>query len=45
MHWPPPVIKSALAIGECAAPTIKKKRSRPKAHGHNKRFHEPKTSK
>uniref|UniRef100_K3WDP4 Uncharacterized protein n=1 Tax=Globisporangium ultimum (strain ATCC 200006 / CBS 805.95 / DAOM BR144) TaxID=431595 RepID=K3WDP4_GLOUD len=23
----------------------KKKRGRPKAHGHNKRFHEPKTSK
>jgi hypothetical protein len=73
MHWPPPVIKSALAIDECAAPTIKKKRGRPKgkkrresqfatlqlsqksrklhlcsvcrAHGHNKRFHEPKTSK
>jgi hypothetical protein len=24
MHWPPPVIKGALAIGECAAPTIKR---------------------
>uniref|UniRef100_K3X478 Uncharacterized protein n=1 Tax=Globisporangium ultimum (strain ATCC 200006 / CBS 805.95 / DAOM BR144) TaxID=431595 RepID=K3X478_GLOUD len=27
------------------APTIKKKRGRPKAHGHNKRLHEPKASK
>ena len=30
MHWPPPVLKDAVEIGECAAPKIQKKRGRPK---------------